>query len=143
MQNTSHAVMAQRTEAKDSLDDFPTPPWATRALIEHVLRSKEPLNQQSSLEPACGADSGKKRSILRDTLCTQILLQSYGQLFDLQISAAHSFVVFYYGMCSINKPFSLTKEELNEHFDFPVTSQVDLVNAYFERRLFALLDEDA
>ena len=36
-QNTSHAVMAQRTERKDSLDDFPTPPWATRALIEHVI----------------------------------------------------------------------------------------------------------
>lgn len=36
-QNTSHAVMAQRAEAHDSLDDFPTPPWATRALIEHVI----------------------------------------------------------------------------------------------------------
>lgn len=33
-QNTSHAVMAQRVEAHDSLDDFPTPPWATRALLE-------------------------------------------------------------------------------------------------------------
>ncbi|MGH8525505.1 MAG: SAM-dependent methyltransferase, partial [Gammaproteobacteria bacterium] len=32
MQNTSHAVMAQRLEPKDSFDDFPTPPWATRAL---------------------------------------------------------------------------------------------------------------
>ena len=37
MQNTSHAVMAQRAELKNSLDDFPTPPWATRALIEHVV----------------------------------------------------------------------------------------------------------
>ena len=37
MQNTSHAVMAQRSEAKDSLDDFPTPPWATRALFEHIV----------------------------------------------------------------------------------------------------------
>src|SRR5437868_4969552 len=26
MQNTSHAVMAQRSEPRDSLDDFPTPP---------------------------------------------------------------------------------------------------------------------
>lgn len=33
-QNTSSAVMQQRREAKDSLDDFPTPPWATRALCE-------------------------------------------------------------------------------------------------------------
>lgn len=34
MQNTSSAVMQQRTEPNDSLDDFPTPPWATRALCE-------------------------------------------------------------------------------------------------------------
>lgn len=33
-QNTSSAVMQQRNEAHDSLDDFPTPPWATRALCE-------------------------------------------------------------------------------------------------------------
>lgn len=36
-QNTSHAVMAQRHENKESLDDFPTPPWAARALVEHVI----------------------------------------------------------------------------------------------------------
>src|ERR1700761_3485060 len=55
MQNTSHAVMAQRTEAKDSLDDFPTPPWATRALIEHVVGAGGDLRRESCLEPACGA----------------------------------------------------------------------------------------
>ena len=37
-QNRSNAVMATRIEGKESLDDFPTPPWATRALIEHVRR---------------------------------------------------------------------------------------------------------
>lgn len=36
-QNTSHAVMAQRVEPHNSLDDFPTPPWATRAVIRKVL----------------------------------------------------------------------------------------------------------
>lgn len=36
-QNTSSAVMAQRSEPHDSLDDFPTPPWATRALIKRVI----------------------------------------------------------------------------------------------------------
>ena len=55
-QNTSHAVMAQRAEAADSLDDFPTPPWATRALLEHVVSKKGGLKQLSCcLEPACGA----------------------------------------------------------------------------------------
>lgn len=33
-QNMSSAVMQQRREPKDALDDFPTPPWATRALCE-------------------------------------------------------------------------------------------------------------
>jgi hypothetical protein len=33
-QNTSHAVMTQRSEPHDSLDDFPTPPWAVRAFLE-------------------------------------------------------------------------------------------------------------
>lgn len=35
-QNTSSAVMQQRSEPHKSLDDFPTPPWATRALIEFL-----------------------------------------------------------------------------------------------------------
>ncbi len=56
-QNTSSAVMAQRVEARDSLDDFPTPPWATRALCEHVIHAHgwrlEQLAAQSVWEPAC------------------------------------------------------------------------------------------
>ena len=36
MQNTSSAVMQQRREPHDSLDDFPTPPWATRALLNKL-----------------------------------------------------------------------------------------------------------
>lgn len=54
MQNTSHAVMAQRVEPNDSPDDFPTPPWATRALLEHIIGEGD-LSSQSCLEPACGA----------------------------------------------------------------------------------------
>lgn len=55
MQNTSHAVMAQRTETRNSPDDFPTPPWATRALLEHVLGRGASLRRKTCLEPACGA----------------------------------------------------------------------------------------
>lgn len=35
-QNTSTAVMQRRIEPHHSLDDFPTPPWATRALCERL-----------------------------------------------------------------------------------------------------------
>lgn len=39
-QNTSSAVMAQRAEPNDSLDDFPTQPWGTRALMEHIIKPR-------------------------------------------------------------------------------------------------------
>lgn len=55
MQNKSHAVMSQRIESLDSPDDFPTPPWATRALLEHVLSEVGGFRGQTCLEPACGA----------------------------------------------------------------------------------------
>lgn len=49
------AVMAQRREPPDSLDFFPTPPWATRALARRVL---QPRGIDTTLlqvwEPACG-----------------------------------------------------------------------------------------
>lgn len=54
-QNTSSAVMAQRIEPHDSLDFFPTPPWATRALCEHVLKAAGyRIDRQTVLDPACG-----------------------------------------------------------------------------------------
>ncbi len=53
-QNTSHAVMAQRAEPRDSLDFFPTPPWATRALCEFLGLEDFKVNG-TAWEPACGA----------------------------------------------------------------------------------------
>lgn len=53
-QNTSSAVMQQRSEPDDSLDDFPTQPWATRALMEHVLLpGSRVADMRSVWEPAC------------------------------------------------------------------------------------------
>jgi hypothetical protein len=52
-QNTSSAVMQQRIEPSDSLDFFPTPAWATRALCEK-LGGQAALGDLSCWEPACG-----------------------------------------------------------------------------------------
>jgi hypothetical protein len=49
-QNLSSAVMQQRSEPHDSLDDFPTPPWATRALCEWIVARAFPMG--SCREPA-------------------------------------------------------------------------------------------
>lgn len=84
MQNTSHAVMAQRTEAKDSPDDFPTPPWATRALIEHVLDDQRVLAPLSCLEPACGAGHMTKvlREYFGEVRCSDAYDYGYGAIRD-------------------------------------------------------------
>lgn len=49
--NFSCAVSAQRFEARDSLDDFPTPPWGARAWAEHVA-TDERLADMTCWEPA-------------------------------------------------------------------------------------------
>ncbi|MSO70981.1 MAG: SAM-dependent methyltransferase [Alphaproteobacteria bacterium] len=109
MQNTSHAVMAQRTEARDSPDDFPTPPWATRALIEHVLAPRHDLSTKSCLEPACGA--GHMARVLKeyfDTVsCSDAHDYGYGPIRD--------FLTFPFAMNSsdwviTNPPFRLGEE---------------------------------
>lgn len=52
-QNRSSAVMAQRVEPHDSLDFFPTPLWATRALCEW-LAERYVIDEQIAQDPACG-----------------------------------------------------------------------------------------
>ena len=73
-QNRSSAVMQQRREPADSLDFFPTPPWATRALVEHVLIGRgwlgKHLAEMTAWEPACGA--GDMARPLRDYFHTVI-----------------------------------------------------------------------
>ncbi|MDO5658323.1 MAG: hypothetical protein Q4G36_08375 [Paracoccus sp. (in: a-proteobacteria)] len=49
----SYATMSQRAEPRDSLDDFPTPPWATRALCEAIRDYIDPhISQREAREPA-------------------------------------------------------------------------------------------
>jgi hypothetical protein len=56
--NGARALMASRQEPADSLDFFPTPPFATRALIERVLPvlgiRQSDLANMTAWEPACG-----------------------------------------------------------------------------------------
>lgn len=58
-QNVSSAVMQNRRpgaappDRAGGLDFFPTPPWATRALIEH-LNIWGDVSTESALDPACG-----------------------------------------------------------------------------------------
>src|ERR1039458_4492070 len=110
MQNTSHAVMSQRVEPDDSLDDFPTPPWATRALIEHVLTEHKPLLRNlTCLEPACGAGHMAKvlKEYFREVGSWDIFNYGYGGVRD--------FLTYPYEESSwdwviTNPPFNLGEE---------------------------------
>ena len=51
-QNISTAVMQRRVEVHDSLDDFPTPPWAVRAFCERLALMGSISPYMSCREPA-------------------------------------------------------------------------------------------
>lgn len=84
-------------------------------------------------------DAGKIRSIKRDLRCTQVLLRSYGELAKCAAVAAEARIIFYYGIRSIPKPWSLIREELDDHFGYPVVPKIEQANDYFRAKLHELL----
>jgi hypothetical protein len=69
----------------------------------------------------------------------QILLKSYGKQRGLDVKEVSSHIIFYYGKCSISKPFAITGAELDEHFGWPVQEAIEEVNSYFQKRVFSIL----
>ncbi len=100
--------MSQRTEAADSLDDFPTPPWATRALIEHVIGTNN-LSSMSAWEPACGR--GYMSKVLHEYFgqvkSSDVHPYGYGEVSDFLHSKPndnqHDWII-------TNPPFKLAEE---------------------------------
>ena len=79
------AVMAGRKEPVDSLDYFPTPPWATRALVECVIRPLFPQPERFSVwEPACGEGHMARPlgETFRDVYASDIFPYGYGDVAD-------------------------------------------------------------
>lgn len=84
-------------------------------------------------------DAGKKRSMMDDIMCTQVLLKSYGQLKGYEASTVRSRIIFYYGKCSVGAPWAIRGDEMDAHFGFAVCALVEEVNAYYRQRLNAML----
>jgi hypothetical protein len=101
--------MAQRIEPKDSADDFPTPPWATRALVEHVLGTPKTLAPLTCLEPACGAGHMAKvlKEYFRDVQASDAYEYGYGPKRDF---LAHPFETNSVDWVITNPPFRLGEE---------------------------------
>jgi hypothetical protein len=100
--------MAQRIEPRDSPDDFPTPPWATRALFEHVLDDKNELTTLCCLEPACGA--GHMAKVLKEYFgqvrCSDAYDYGYGDVQDF-LTCPHAPTSF--DWIITNPPFRLAE----------------------------------
>jgi hypothetical protein len=100
--------MAQRFEPANSPDDFPTPPWATRALIQHVL-SEHQLGSQTCLEPACGA--GHMAKVLKESFAevrsADAYCYGYGEVRDFITSSYEANAVDW---VITNPPFRLAEE---------------------------------
>lgn len=108
MQNTSHAVMSQRIEPADSPDDFPTPPWATRALIEHIIGA-ERVRGMSCLEPACGR--GYMSKPLAEYFGSVSSSDAYAYGFgDLRNFLDYPFEALSHDWVITNPPFRLAEE---------------------------------
>jgi len=84
-------------------------------------------------------DAGKRRQILRDLLCMELLAKSYAESKGFEVESSRAHIIFYYGKCSIKEPFALTSNDLNEHFGFSVKEDVEAANALFKKRLFEIL----
>lgn len=112
MQNRSHAVMAQRLESRDSLDDFPTPPWATRALMTHVIGG-HPTGVQTCLEPACN------RGFMSSTLAEYFKAVQSSDVCDYGFGEVRDFLKDTFEAKSVdwmitNPPFKLGEEFISK-----------------------------
>lgn len=106
-QNKSHAVMAHRHEPRESFDDFPTPPWATRALIEYVLGTKD-IENSTCREPACGRGymAMTLKEYFGDVYSSDIIDYGYGDNIDFLSSKVFDKTDW----IITNPPFKLAEE---------------------------------
>lgn len=104
--------MAQRAELKNSLDDFPTPLWATRALVEHVIVSKPSLGAMTCLEPACGRGhmAVALADYFKEVAASDVFDYGFGRVADF-LKAKHSHQSFDWVIT--NPPFRLGEEFIN------------------------------
>lgn len=119
-QNRSSAVMHQRTEALDAAEDFPTPPWATRAVLEVIsgLWPEADFSTMTAREPC--ANRGYMVRPLAEVFGNIIAsdVHDYGSgyplldyLFPGPMQAAH--------WTFINPPFNLAADFILKSFETP------------------------
>ncbi len=85
-------------------------------------------------------DAGKKRTMTGELLRTNMLLLDYGRSMGVEPSKAEARIIFYYGLRSVPEPLSLVREDLDEHFGFPIQEAIEAINEYFRKKLYQLIE---
>jgi hypothetical protein len=67
-------------------------------------------------------------------------LPKFSSISPVGAHGAEARIIFYYGQRSIPRPWSLVRNDLDEHFGFPVVEKIEQANGYFRDRLHALLE---
>lgn len=87
-------------------------------------------------------DAGKKRSLRQDLMSTNFLLKDWMKKFhNISVRAAHSYVISYYGFKAVEKPFSLVRYDLDNHFKFSVVKDIEKVNLFFRNKLHKMIED--
>lgn len=110
----STAVMNRRIEPPDSLDFFPTPPYATRALFEHVLPDY-PWREMLVWEPAAG--EGHMAEVIREYAADVYAsdVHDYGVGYDVGSFVGEGLDL---AQCPFRPDFVITNPPFNLALDF-------------------------
>lgn len=84
-------------------------------------------------------DGGKVRSMMRDILCVQLLLRSWGASQGLRVKECRSRAIFYYGVMSIHPPLGISGHEIDRLFGARVLQEVERAHDRFGSKVRALL----
>ncbi len=85
-------------------------------------------------------DAGKKKAILKDTLCIHMLLKSYGERVDgLNVDRAEAKICNFYKDREFADQIMLDKDELDAYFGAEILEPVEEVNHYFRRQIQEML----
>ncbi len=130
------SVVARRSEPHNSLDYFPTPPWATRAFCCDILERRLWLEPSHVVwEPACG--EGHMAAVLQEFVSTQVIASDvfpygFGEVVDFldpDVKLRTDWII-------TNPPFNAAAEFL------PLASRRSLVGVAFIVRLSWLETEE-
>ena len=105
--------MASRLPSEDNLDYFPTPPWATRALFEHVLPPIWAIDAElhTAWEPACGAGDMARPMMeyLPQTDASDVVDRGFGRVADFLWHDTRS-IFPCVSLVATNPPFVLAEQ---------------------------------